>query len=116
MPKATPKADSRTLVDQFLDRIKNNRVAAVVIIVCIGVGALASLTDSTRKLSEALSSLYKPELAGEWTSDTAAFYPVGPEVMRLRLLETAGGQVLGSVRFSDPQKASPPREDSRARA
>ena len=75
MPKATPKADSRTLVDQFLDRIKNNRVAAVVIIVCIGVGALASLTDSTRKLSEALSSFSKPGLAGEWTSDTAAFYP-----------------------------------------
>lgn len=110
MPKTPPKADSRTLVDQLLDRIKNNRVAAFIIIVCVGVGALASLTDSTRKLSETLSSFSRPDIAGEWTSDAAAFYPIGLEVMRLRLSESASGQVLGSVRFSDPQNASPPRE------
>jgi hypothetical protein len=110
MPKAPPKADGRTLVDQFLDRIKNNRVAAVIIIICVAVGALASLTDSTKKLSEALSSFSKSDLTGEWASDTAEFYPVGPEVLRLRLREAAGGQVLGSVQFSDPQNASSPRE------
>jgi hypothetical protein len=110
MPKAPPKADSRTLVDQLLDRIKNNRVAAVIIVVCLAAGALASLTDSTKKLFDALSSFSKQDVAGEWASDTAEFYPIGPEVMRLRLREAAAGQVLGSVQFIGPQNASSPRE------
>ena len=110
MPKAPPKADSRTLVDQVLDRIKNNRAAAITIVVCLAVGALASLTDSIKKLSDALSSFSKHDVAGEWASDTAEFYPIGPEVMRLRLREAAAGQVLGSVQFSSPQNASSPRE------
>lgn len=109
MPKAPPKVESRTLVDQFLDRVKNNRVAAFVIIVCIAIAALASLTDSTKKLSDLVSSLLQSELAGDWTSDTAAFYPIGPEVMRLRLQEATAGQVLGSVQFHDPENARPPR-------
>ena len=104
MRKAQPKADNRTLVDRLLDRIKNNRVAALVIIASLGLGAIASLTDSAKKLSGALSSFSSVSVAGEWKSDAAEFYPIGMEYMRLHLQETAG-QVLGSVRFSGTQDA-----------
>lgn len=100
MPKARPKPDSRTLVDRLLDRIKNNRVAAAAILVALGLGALANLTDSTRKLSDVLSSFSSASLAGEWKSDAVAFYPVGPEFMRLHLQEAAAGQVVGTIRFN----------------
>ncbi|CAN7730577.1 hypothetical protein LJR130_006225 [Variovorax sp. LjRoot130] len=110
MPKVrTPKpSDGRTLVDRLLDRIKNNRVAAVVIIACLGIGALASLTDSTRKLTDALSSLTSKSVAGEWKSHAAAFYPsFGQEFMRLHLQEPTADQLVGFVQFSGNEEMRP---------
>lgn len=103
--------DSRTLVDRVLDRIKNNRIAAVVILACIGLGAAASLTESTRKLAGALSSMKgSPTLAGEWKSGAAAFYPsFGEEFMRLDLQPAAGDQVIGFVQFSGNADIRPRR-------
>jgi hypothetical protein len=101
-------SDSRTLVDRLLDRVKNNRVAAVVIIACLGIGALASLTDSTRKLTDALSSFTSKNVAGEWKSDAAAFYPsFGQEFMRLSLKEPMADQLVGSVQFSGNEEMRP---------
>lgn len=103
MTKGRAKTDNRTLVDRLLDSIKNNHVAAVIIIASLGIGAIASLTDSTKKLSDLLSSFSNVSLAGEWKSDLAVFYPIGPEFMRLRLQEAVAGQVVGSVQFSGNQ-------------
>lgn len=110
MPRVRiPKpSDSRTLVDRVLDRIKNNRLAAAVIIACLGIGAIASLTDSTRKLSDALSSFTGKGVAGEWKSDMAAFYPsFGPEFMRLHLQEPMADQVVGIIQFSGNDEMGP---------
>ncbi len=105
MPKKEPtkpagEADKRTLVDRFFERVKNNRVAAVLIVGAIVIGALASLADSTRKLVDLLPSFGAAHVAGEWKSLPTEFYPVGPEYLRLNLQEAVGGQVLGSVAFS----------------
>jgi hypothetical protein len=100
MPKVPPKADSRTLVDRFVDRVKNDRIGAVLVIAVLAIGALASLTDSARKLYEALPSFSKVQVAGEWKSDYTDFLGWGPEFMRLNLQEAAAGQLLGRVQFS----------------
>lgn len=110
MPRVLiPKpSDGRTLVDRLLDRIKNNRMAAIVIIACLGIGAMANLTDSTRKLTDALSSFTTKSVAGEWKSDAAAFYPfVGQEFMRLTLQEPMAEQLVGSIQFSGNEQTRP---------
>jgi hypothetical protein len=110
MPKVRiPKpSDSRTLVDRLLDRIKNNRIAAAVIIACLGIGAIASLTDSTRKLADAMSSFTSKSFAGEWKSHAATFYPsFGPEFIRLHLSEPANDQLVGFVQFSGNEEMQP---------
>lgn len=113
MPKVLiPKPpDKRSGVDRLLDRIRNNRVAAVIIVAGIGVGALASLTDSVRKLGEALPTPFSMAASGEWKSDAAVFRPdVGPEFVRLYLAEPASDQIVGSVQFSGNQDEDvPPR-------
>ncbi|MDP9125151.1 MAG: hypothetical protein M3N82_11230 [Pseudomonadota bacterium] len=103
MPKVPIRKspDSRTLVDRLLDRVKNNRWAAAIIIACLGTGALASLTDSTRKLGEAFASFGNRSVAGQWKSDAAIFYLFsGSESMRLYLQQPTADQVIGSVQFS----------------
>lgn len=109
MPKVlTPEPpDKRTVVDRLLDRIKNNRLAAAVIVACIGIGALASLTDSTRKLGDALSSFGSKSVAGEWKSDAVEVARFGPEFVRLTLREAAAGQLTGSVQFSGNEELRP---------
>jgi len=100
MPKQALKPDSRTLVDRVIDRIKNNRIAATVIMASIGIGAVANLTDSTKKISESLSSFSTTTIDGEWKSDQAEFYLSGPEYMRINIMEAAAGQILGTVQLS----------------
>jgi hypothetical protein len=110
MPKVlSPKPpDKRSQVDRFLERIKNNRVAAVVIIACLGVGALASLTDSVRKLSDALASPFSKSAAGEWKSDSEVFRPyVGTEFVRLNLTEPISDHVVGSIQFGGDRDHPP---------
>jgi hypothetical protein len=110
MPKVRiPKPpDGRTLVDRLLDRIKNNRMAAVAIIACLGIGAIASLTDSTRKLTDALSSFTSRSAAGEWKSDAAAFRPpFRREFMRLYLQEPTADQLVGSIQFGGNEELRP---------
>lgn len=91
--------DSRTRVDRILDRIKNNRIAALIIVAAIGLGGLAGLTDSLTRLSRLLPSLSSPDVSGEWHSTASAFYPIGPEIMVLRLQESVDGQVVGNLEF-----------------
>jgi hypothetical protein len=110
MPKVLiPKPlDKRSRVDRLLDRIKNNRVAAVIVVACIGVGALASLTDSVRKLGAALPSSSNKSTAGEWKSDAAVFRPdIGPEFVRLYLTEPTSDRVVGSIQFSGNRDVAP---------
>jgi len=99
--------DRRSRVDRLLDRIRNNRFAALVIVAALGVGALASFTDSVRKLMDALPSFHSASLAGQWKADEAVtFYPfMGPEFIRLDLQEAAGGQILGAIRFGGSAQA-----------
>jgi len=99
MANKPPLPNNRTLVDRVLDRIKNNQVAAVIIVLGIGLGALAGLSDSLRKLSEALPSFSSSDVAGEWHSAPAQFYPIGPEIMILRLQESVGNQLIGDIEF-----------------
>jgi hypothetical protein len=96
------------LVDRLIDRVKNNRFAAALIIAAIGIGALASLADAGRKLFDLLPSMGSIQVAGEWKSELADFYPdVGPEYMRLTLKEAAAGQILGRVQFGGNGKTRP---------
>lgn len=97
------REDKRTRVDRILDRFKNNRVAAVFIVAAIVLAGVAGVTDSLRKLADALPALSStPDLAGEWRSTPAAFYPVGPEIMVLRLREAVDDRLLGQVEFLTP--------------
>jgi hypothetical protein len=101
--------DNRTAVDRQLDRIKNNRIAAVLIVVAVGIGAAASLTDSMRTLGSALSSFTTKSAAGEWKTQETVFYPdFDKEFLRLHLQEAAGNQVMGFLQFSG-NKQWPPR-------
>lgn len=110
MPKGPSKEDDRPLVDRTLDRIRNNPVAAVIILVAIGIGSLASLTDSIGRLRSALPSFSSDSITGEWKSGPADFYPAGPEFMRLHLQE-ANGEVLGFVQLSGNDSMQPRRFD-----
>jgi len=102
MPKVPTRrpADPRSRVDRIHDRIRNNRVAAIAIVLAAGVGALASFTDSVRKLGDALPTISDTSVAGQWKSEAAEFYPgTGPEYLRLYLQEAGPGQVVGLVQF-----------------
>jgi len=110
MPKIPVRKppDGKPLVDRLLDRIKNNRIAAAVILACLGIGAVASLTDSTRKLGEVWSSFGNYSVAGEWKTDEATFYPFfGPEFVRLYLQQPAGDEVVGTLQFSGNAHSAP---------
>lgn len=109
MPKVPVRkpSDNRSRVDRLLDRIRNNRFAALVIVAALGVGALASFTDSVRKLVDALPSWHEASVAGEWKSDEPAtfYFFKGLEFIRLNLKEAAGGQVVGSIQFGGSPQA-----------
>ena len=72
----------------------------MLVIAVLGIGTLASLTDSARKLWDAVPSLSKPQIAGEWKSDSTDFLGWGPEFMRMELQEATAGQILGTIQFS----------------
>ena len=77
MPNPQP-ADNRTLVDRLLDRIKNNRIFAAAMIAGLAIGGVASLTESAKKLADALPPFANVSVAGEWKSDQpATFYSGG---------------------------------------
>lgn len=109
MPKVPLRkpSDSRSGVDRLLDRFRNNRFAALVIVAALGVGGLASFTDSVRKLTDALPSWHEASVTGEWKSEEPATFYVfkGPEFIRLKLQEAAGGQVVGSIQFGGSAQA-----------
>jgi hypothetical protein len=108
-PQDRPQ-DNRTLVDRTLDRIRNNRVAAVFILVALGLGTLASVTDSVSRLWSVLPSFSSISAVGEWKSERAEFYPAGPEFMRLHLQEV-NGDVLGVIQFSGNEAILPRKFD-----
>ncbi|MEP6502799.1 MAG: hypothetical protein ABJD97_05695 [Betaproteobacteria bacterium] len=92
----------------MLARIKNNRIAAVVILAALGIGGVASLTDSARKLGDALPSFASQSVAGEWKSDEAAFYRFfGQEAVRLYLQQPTADQVIGIIQFGGSALSEP---------
>jgi len=109
MPKIPVRkpSDTRSRVDRLLDRFRNNRFAALVIVAALGVGALASFTDSVRKLADALPSWHEASVTGEWKTDAPAtfYFFKGPEFIRLKLQDAAGGQVVGSIQFGGSAQA-----------
>lgn len=50
-----------TLVDRIITRIKNHKVAAVFVVLSVGIGAVASLTKSLSEAGTALSILFRSE-------------------------------------------------------
>jgi hypothetical protein len=101
MGKPPPPADKRTLVDRFFDRVKNNRIAATIIVVGSCMMALASFTDSMQKLVSNWPSLSKTEVQGDWKSGPVDLYGAGPQTVILKLTELGGGRLTGSLRFYD---------------
>ena len=93
--------DQRTRVDRMLDAIKNNRIAAVVVIVCIGLAALANLTDTLKKLAPLLPGPAKIALDGEWRSEPFDSGDSNPQLLGLRVKEIADGRLAGTLRFYD---------------
>lgn len=110
MPQHQPQQDGRNRVDRTLDRIKNNPVASIIVLLAIGIGALASLTDSVARLRAALPSFSNDSVVGEWKSDLVDIYNAGPEYLRLHLREV-NGEVLGFVQFSGNERLLPRRFD-----
>ena len=110
-PRPRPAADGKPLVDRLLDRIRNNRLAALLILGAIGLGGIASVTDAVRKLHDALPAPRPPSapsVAGTWKSGAEGFRPfVGPEYLRLQLTQATSDQLTGSVRFSGNDNAVP---------
>jgi Tol biopolymer transport system component len=65
------KSDKRTRVDRMLDRVKNNPVIAVLLVFGIGLAALASFTDSIKKLLDVVPQITPLRIAnvtGAWMS------------------------------------------------
>ena len=103
MRKTPPPIDNRTLVDRFFDRVKNNRIAATIVVIGVCMMAFASFTDSMKKLYTSLPALSKIEVEGEWKSEPIDLYGAGPQTMILKLKEVAGGRLTGSLRFYNLQ-------------
>lgn len=104
--------DPRTRVDRMLDAIKNNRIAAVVVILCIGLAALANLTDALKKLAPLLPAPAKIALDGEWRSEPFDSGDSNPQTLGLRVKEIGEGRLAGTLRFYDGQgKALSPEFD-----
>jgi hypothetical protein len=102
MPSTSP--DKRTLVDRTLDRIKNNRAAAAVIIVCIGLAALASLTDSLKKLYTLVPAPSNVSIDGKWKSEPFELYGSSLQTVVLEVREIAEGRLAGVIRFYDSRE------------
>lgn len=102
--------DDRTLVDQTLDRVRNHRAAAALILAAVTLSALAGLTDAARRLGGLLPAPRPPSVAGAWaTRPTGAFY--GYERAIEFTLDTLGrGEVTGTVRVRGPDGALAFRE------
>lgn len=103
MRQTSPSQDKRTLVDRFFDRVKNNRIVATIIVIGVCLMALASFTDSMKKLYMALPTLSKIEMSGEWKSIPIDLYGAGPQTMVLQIKEMVGNHLSGSLRFYDIQ-------------
>jgi hypothetical protein len=104
--------DQRTRVDRMLDAIKNNRIAAVIVILCIGLAALANLTDTLKKLAPLLPGPAKLALDGEWRSEPFDSGSPNPQTLGLRVKEIAEGRLAGTLRFYDVEgKALSPEFD-----
>lgn len=103
MRQTSPPQDKRTLVDRFFDRVKNNRIVATIIVIGVCLMALASFTDSMKKLYMALPTLSKIEMSGEWKSIPIDLYGAGPQTMVLQIKEMVGNHLSGSLRFYDIQ-------------
>jgi hypothetical protein len=99
MSQKPVESDKRTRVDRMLDHVKNNRVIAVLLVFGIGLAALASFTESVKKLVDVVPRIAKPHITGEWRSDPIDLYDSGPQVLVLHFKEVVGGQLTGSVKF-----------------
>ncbi|MEY2653396.1 MAG: hypothetical protein RLZZ524_423 [Pseudomonadota bacterium] len=102
--------DARPLTDRLLARIRDNRIAAVLILASLAIGGLASLGESVRTLAAWLpgagsGSALSAGLAGPWKTTTAAdFREAGPEYLRLDLQDAPGGRVTGELQFSGNER------------
>ena len=99
MPKPSKPEDKRTLVDRIFDRLRNNRVAAIVIVVGVSLMALASFTESIKRLYVSIPRLSKVDVQGLWESDQVDLYGAGQQTIVLRLKELDDGRLTGSLRF-----------------
>lgn len=96
---ADSPSPSPSRADRLLDRIRNHRVAAVVIVISTVLGGLASLGDSVRTLAGWLPGAPTPSVAGPWKTDAVDFREAGPEHLRLDLREGPAGEVQGMLTF-----------------
>lgn len=103
MTKPSPTPDKRTLVDRTLDRVKNNRVAAAVIVLCIALAGIASVTDSLKRLHQFMPAPSKLALDGQWKSEPFETYGSGPQSIVIQVKEITEGRIAGFVRFYDSQ-------------
>lgn len=87
----------QSLVERFLERVRNNRIAAALIIAGIVVTSLASFTDALRKLADLLPEFHRTDVAGSWESEALTDANTEVEYRYLLVLKTDGAQVYGSA-------------------
>lgn len=91
------------LTDRLVARIKDNRVAAIVIIAGAALGGVAAFTDSVQKLIS-LVPHREVVIDGEWHSAVFTDSSLGnPEPTQYYFqLRSQGGVLFGTVRAVDP--------------
>lgn len=99
MSAPPPTPDGRPLTDRLIARIRDNRIAAGLIIASMLIGGLASLGDATRKVADWLPGPAAPSVAGPWKTGEIDWREAGPEYLRLDLQEGPAGQIRGDLQF-----------------
>ncbi len=105
--------DKRTTYDRLLARIKNQRSVAVAIVFGVVVIALASFTDSVKKLIGLAPvkspSVHHEDISGSWATDTLTNPYDEDETYRLVFhFEVKGDAIVGTVTEESPDEEGDP--------
>lgn len=97
-------ADSKTRLDRFNARIKNNPIIASLILLGTLIIALSTLTNATKNILGLVMTQQRPDINGEWTAEVTYDWNKTATTETL----TFGGDgtdVHGTVSFQGSRKA-----------
>jgi hypothetical protein len=95
-----------SLVDRFLNAVRNNPVTAVLIIVGIVVSSLASFSDAVRKLVALAPKPEPADVRGRWVSQPLADARTKVTFSYTFEIQSEGGRLYGSAVRTAPACAA----------